>query len=764
MTLTAIRHAPSLSIPSTQNSAPIFEFRCLYTHDLRRKAKRWQDGLIRFHTFNRRAMVYDESKNFIGDTHCREQEPIRDGDEIKLDKGVLIQVGESVGSVEQDLTELLQKRVPKAPEPSVEEHGVPESFHTHRATPGTSSPATFTQLRPKSLNTLLGTSLGRTGRASLPSKSPYDQRTEHLLPYVPTIKPVERSHQLAGPSRVLGASPCEQLGKETIHGRPAKRQKTSDLGGRTKEVAHSGSDSRTAERHVSVPDRLPPKSNQKFTESRETITIDSDEPHSPAFDPLPMKHTAKNTGREKETPTSRPPIPPLQPPKRLHVSQESPLKNPLRLVSRKQRKKLMYRDLLPEASSGTAKVVRPITRSPSARTSSPKPPLSKTRKIKTKKKDQLTDFYEAQQKRIKTRLGPRQSVDEPLFLTSDDDFVQSFPSVDEEDFLNESEAPISRLSIPKDKLPGRTGRSSEESQGPLVQERSLLSLPQKPSKKASTKAAFSADEASLELARMDEILLTRPIPASPTVRKTPTALPIPVTMLSDPPLGSDQNLVNRNPDPEPEVPPRNAPTLPKLQPQELRPCTLMKQTTTAESSPTDPPSSPPAFQQHEHHSFTSTPPITIAVPTLPAFQPQHPKPCTTKTERAALLIITDLPPSASVFPSLAPGPAALSYPTINPNLLEDTTTPPHPDPIPPNHASNKPTKRPLRKSTTQVFKPPATVAKRTLKKVMSDVTGLQSAPAGLQSLGAAAAVLKRDDDLGPWSREAFDLFGVGRPG
>ena len=90
-------HAPraSLSIPSTQNTAPVLEFRCLYTHDLRRKLKRWQDGFLRFHTFNRRIMVYDVPRNFVGDTHWREKTELADGDELELETGgVLVQVGE----------------------------------------------------------------------------------------------------------------------------------------------------------------------------------------------------------------------------------------------------------------------------------------------------------------------------------------------------------------------------------------------------------------------------------------------------------------------------------------------------------------------------------------------------------------------------------------------------------------------------------------------------------------------------------------------
>src|SRR5436309_7965849 len=102
---------PSLyAVPTSQNTAPVLEFRCLYTHDLRRKAKRWQDGWLKYHTFNKRVMVYDVPRNYVGDSHWRYDEHIADGDELELEKGVLVQVGEAVGRTEQDLTELLEKR------------------------------------------------------------------------------------------------------------------------------------------------------------------------------------------------------------------------------------------------------------------------------------------------------------------------------------------------------------------------------------------------------------------------------------------------------------------------------------------------------------------------------------------------------------------------------------------------------------------------------------------------------------------------------
>jgi Protein of unknown function (DUF2439) len=170
MTSTAVVSTPNLSIPLTQNTAPVLEFRCLYTHDIRKKAKKWQDGFLRFHTFNKRVMVYDGPRNFIGDVHWRQSEQVEDGDELQLDKGVLVQVQENIGRTEQDVTEVVAKRR-NVDEPSASTTQAPPA--SLRAKNAASS-----QLRPKSLNSLLGIIKAPIGRAHLPARSPFEVRQQ----------------------------------------------------------------------------------------------------------------------------------------------------------------------------------------------------------------------------------------------------------------------------------------------------------------------------------------------------------------------------------------------------------------------------------------------------------------------------------------------------------------------------------------------------------------------------------------------------------
>lgn len=177
---------PSLSVPPSQNTAPVLEFNCLYTHDIRRKQKRWQDGFLRFHTFNKRVMVYDVPRNFIGDMHWKEDAVLQEGDEMTLEKdAVLVQVAESVGRTETDLTELKQSAKKSRQAKGVQRSSSPAGgvatptrvMGPPTTRPGTASAAAVgSQPKHRSLNALLGTPKGRIGKANMPTKSPFEVR------------------------------------------------------------------------------------------------------------------------------------------------------------------------------------------------------------------------------------------------------------------------------------------------------------------------------------------------------------------------------------------------------------------------------------------------------------------------------------------------------------------------------------------------------------------------------------------------------------
>ncbi|KAK5174681.1 uncharacterized protein LTR77_001763 [Saxophila tyrrhenica] len=166
---------PSLSIQQTQNTALILEFNCLWTNDIRRKQKRWQDGFLRYHTFNKRVMVYDDSRNFVGDAHWKSSDVLQDGDKVRLEKGgVLVQVAESTGTTETDLTELRQSKK-KAPGENGSSPAAPRSMMPAPRPPGSVMRPT-TQSKHRSLNALLGTPKAPLGKAAMPIRSPFEER------------------------------------------------------------------------------------------------------------------------------------------------------------------------------------------------------------------------------------------------------------------------------------------------------------------------------------------------------------------------------------------------------------------------------------------------------------------------------------------------------------------------------------------------------------------------------------------------------------
>ncbi|MCJ1404584.1 hypothetical protein MMC11_007810 [Xylographa trunciseda] len=359
MTSTA-RVSPSLAIPATQNTAPILEFRCLYTHDLRQKKKRWQDGFLRFHTFNKRVMVYDIERNFIGDSHWREDGAVQDGDELKLDKGVLIQVGEETGRTEQDLTELLEKRRP-AKDVSPRTIVGPSSAHQSSARP---SSAALAQLRPKSLNALLGTPRGAYGRAILPTKSPYDDRQNENPQEFDAERPLKR----------------QKLNAD----RTSKNGTASDAVGVTKPVTQPV---RRAPRPTPAASSMP-----KTPGSHQVIVVESDNESEMPSSPLKRLEQSVQPGPKPSLKPARAAMKPqksIRKPARLSAplvalaplppstatsdrrkatsagidpskEDDRPL-NPLRIVSGKGRKKLMYRELLPnKAPSLPATLENPV--------------------------------------------------------------------------------------------------------------------------------------------------------------------------------------------------------------------------------------------------------------------------------------------------------------------------------------------------------------------------------------------------------------------
>ncbi|KIV90791.1 hypothetical protein PV10_05399 [Exophiala mesophila] len=172
---------PPPTLPPTQTTAPVHEYRCLYTRDLHKKAKKWHDGYLRFHTFNQRVMVYDEARNSVGDLHYRQQDTFAPGIEIQLDRGLLVEVGEPMGETATDLTPILDRQRPEKPQQPTFKPPQPSR-------------------RPKSLLEVLGPSQTRHARSRLAIQSPYDQT--HQISDTSLVQPSSKKPRLSFPSTV----------------------------------------------------------------------------------------------------------------------------------------------------------------------------------------------------------------------------------------------------------------------------------------------------------------------------------------------------------------------------------------------------------------------------------------------------------------------------------------------------------------------------------------------------------------------------------
>lgn len=344
------RGTPSASVPASQNTAPVIKFRCLFTHDVRRKAKRWQDGYLKFHTFNKRAMVYDDTGNFIGDHHWRDSNDIQDGDELELDKGVLIQVSECMETTQADLSVLFEKRKASQESPQQEKSSAPPPPSSRTPLPPRTGPL-------KSLNDLLGIKRPSIGRAVLP-QSPYEQR--HSSPVRPEINkqdgpPAKRQRQQPSikPPQRESVQKAVQRSSEVINVEDSVPQAQRSWPAPNKPLTNGPKDVNRQQKKSNVSkDAIPePVSNrQNIDQQKQSQTpglavrsaaSTHDEPR-PERAELPSRASVPmNTIQapcERKEPDFRKPNTPI---------------NPLRMSIQEPRRKLMYRARPLKAASGS---------------------------------------------------------------------------------------------------------------------------------------------------------------------------------------------------------------------------------------------------------------------------------------------------------------------------------------------------------------------------------------------------------------------------
>lgn len=679
---TYVRQTPNLVVPATQNTAPVLEFRCLYTHDLRQKKKRWQDGLLRFHTFNKRVMVYDVSRNFIGDTYWREGEVVQDGEELQLEKGVMIQVGEAVGSMEQDLTALLERKKP-AQDGSTTHNSSPRNTYASTATT-TGAPSTL--LRPKSLNALLGTPRGTLGRATLPNKSPYQERhsdncqchygsprakkrkvegqTGHTrgiptemknnnknwgLSLVTTTPPISLAPPFRKPVNaevICIESENENLRPSTEQRTDAKAQPSTNVGASALDPARLNSTS-----HVSTSNIIEQGLFSKSTTSN-----------------------AKSASGLECSPSATTIV--------LPKFIEQRLVNPLRFASSKPKKKLMYKDLLPRQSP-----FGPSPKSDDTPMSLGYRPVAKTarNRMQVEPTDDSSKSYQVQQERVEARLGflrELESLQHIDISRSSDNSSLDASSTSNTDLQNME--PCSIAAKEGESVSG-VGVGIEEAVSPAAVAAESEALSKIPGQGFTKSTAFSPsavemnkDEEDSDLSQMDQLLLSRQR------------------------VGNMKTKLFNSPSAAERV-------------------TAERQTEACKQ-------------------------ITYI-------------PCSKKLQEICPIVTISLRPQEMPFdlevpaqqPPLRPSPPHPTIPTI-PVLPASTK---HPS-VPSRQRSR------LKKSFSETDNGPDVIRqpiKAPLQKSISDMTGVPNSFHSKQS--EKLPIENRNLDLGPWSREAFDLFGWG---
>lgn len=344
--------APTTPSTPTTVRAPVREFRCLFSHDIRRKSKRWQDGYLRYHAFNRRVVVVDDSRNVVGDIYCRERDDLQDGDEFALESGVLVQVGEWLATTETDLTSLLQKKTKRAVIAC--DGGGGGAASSSGSGQQRQHAAAAHPPRHSSLNSLLARR-GAQGRAATPARSPYELRHNDAVEETHGHREGKRRRVAApadsqvpdGYSSVQRSDTSSTTGMATAAATAATTRRQADLGSaRPTRAGDLGSARATKASDLGRPTRA--------ADGRPVVEVLSDDSadHEPAGASRPraaneQKQTAVSMGAGLDRPSER----------RLHNAANvagtagNTLKaQTLRLASRKPRTKLLLQDDIENAA------------------------------------------------------------------------------------------------------------------------------------------------------------------------------------------------------------------------------------------------------------------------------------------------------------------------------------------------------------------------------------------------------------------------------
>ncbi|KAH8146855.1 uncharacterized protein LAJ45_09229 [Morchella importuna] len=210
----------------SSQAAPIDEYRVLWTAQKKQKLKKWHDGFLRFHKFNKRLLVYDDARHLVADMYLRGRDTIEEGDDLEFENH-LVTVEDFKGTVVQDLTPLFTSVVKRKQQiqavntlissetPNQANRHGPWGPNSRNATPTPHQrpmaaaarfpPQTPMQQRP----TNMGMSLQHSIRANNNTQHPHSYKGRSLgqAQSLPTrIEPAQRPNRISNPN-----PPIQQL-------------------------------------------------------------------------------------------------------------------------------------------------------------------------------------------------------------------------------------------------------------------------------------------------------------------------------------------------------------------------------------------------------------------------------------------------------------------------------------------------------------------------------------------------------------------------
>lgn len=243
--------------PST---AEVLEFRCQFTYNVTQKSKKWNDGSLKYHTFNNLIRILDDSSNNIGRKHWQ-GDALQDGDEFLLDN-VLVAVQDQLRSTQTDLAPLFDRQkkqfannhretpnspiVPLAGRTNTQAQ-IPTVANAQNG-PRLSHSSACPRPKHKSLSSLLGTSKGRVGKAIAP-KSPYEVRTNVAPEYHEDEPAIKRCKHDASRRETWTVTTTTKPARAQSH--KAQNRPSSTVQNRTKKT-ESGSASNAGQKTFSI--------------------------------------------------------------------------------------------------------------------------------------------------------------------------------------------------------------------------------------------------------------------------------------------------------------------------------------------------------------------------------------------------------------------------------------------------------------------------------------------------------------------------------